>query len=812
MPVNYTPQFADAPTPKSGQTIPQQNIPAEMAQAPSTIAGGVGSALGINDAVSALRGNMTPEEAQMFALGAVPALMAPEARALKPIAEAAEDIIPQGIRAYHGSPYDFDKFDLSKIGTGEGAQAYGHGLYFAENPAVSEEYKKALSPEPYMVREDDGTYTVEYAGGGRHQTNEKTNGLTEQEAKNLIANDPQRGRMYEVNIAADPDHFLDWDKPLSEQHPKVQEALGVTPEIKGALADYLAGKTQKSDYSPETWEKMKLADDDLSGSSIVGGMTKYTYPIRDNPQSLWKQGGNTYDESLAMVGGDKSRVLRLGNHDPAYSSQALRQAGIPGIKYLDQGSRRLSDSDIQNKIASHQADIEYLRKGGADPNGNVDQRHIEDIQDKIGSLRGQLKQPQTSNFVVFDPNTINIVKKYGIAGLIAGNAAHFSTTPVDHDPFADQGMATGGAVSGKVTKVQAVYRGGTGQRRCGTCSMFVAPSSCSAVRGIISPWAVCKFWERRAAERAAGGRVEASNIEHEPTEAQKKAGNYAKDHIHVHGLDITIENAKGHYRRGVDKGGKAWSVKMPAHYGYIKGTVGKDKDHVDVYIGPHLKAPTVYIVDQVNADSRKFDEHKAFLGFASRAQVNKTYRAAFSDGRGRERMGHVTEMPVDGFKHWLENGDTTKPAKGVSTVKIDATHDGPWMSCMSIDGATMYKNKNIPATANIKGKTVDVDDVLLHHEVPEREDLENLLREFKSLHKREPSTPERKKIYLKAHNRSGTPNERAHARKIGVDWNGWSAWCRGQESKLERGPFTNEPKDADVKPIPHGHGDLEAEG
>jgi hypothetical protein len=43
----------------------------------------------------------------------------------------------QGIRAYHSSPHDFDKFDLAKIGTGEGAQMYGHGLYFAENPAVS---------------------------------------------------------------------------------------------------------------------------------------------------------------------------------------------------------------------------------------------------------------------------------------------------------------------------------------------------------------------------------------------------------------------------------------------------------------------------------------------------------------------------------------------------------------------------------------------------------------------------------------------------------------------------------------------------
>ena len=46
-------------------------------------------------------------------------------------------VLGSGIRAYHGSPYDFDRFDMSKIGTGEGAQAYGHGLYFAENPAVA---------------------------------------------------------------------------------------------------------------------------------------------------------------------------------------------------------------------------------------------------------------------------------------------------------------------------------------------------------------------------------------------------------------------------------------------------------------------------------------------------------------------------------------------------------------------------------------------------------------------------------------------------------------------------------------------------
>lgn len=161
-------------------------------------------------------------------------------------------------------------------------------------------------------------------------------------------------------------------------------------------------------------------------------------------------------------------------------------------------------------------------------------------------------------------------------------------------------------------------------------------------------------------ERASGGRVVAANIDHNPTEAQKEAGNYAKDHVNVHGLDIAIENAKGKFRRGVDKGGKPWAVKMPAHYGYIKGTVGKDKDHVDVYLGPHIKAPTVYVVDQLNADTKQFDEHKAFIGFTSETQVKNVYKAAFSDGRAHERLGHLAAIPIDEFKHWLENGDTTK--------------------------------------------------------------------------------------------------------------------------------------------------------
>jgi hypothetical protein len=183
----------------------------------------------------------------------------------------------KGILAYHGSPHDFDKFSLDKIGTGEGAQAYGHGLYFAENEGVARSYRDALTDRS--------------------------------RAQKILASDidefPEalpEGRMYEVQINADPDRFLDWDKPLSAQPEPVREALGKIP-----------------------WAEDYLKSERLTGGQIV-------------PQT---REGTTQ----------------------------LREAGVPGIKYLDAGSR----------------------------NGD-------------GTAGSR-------NYVVFDDSLVEIVKKYGIAGL-----------------------------------------------------------------------------------------------------------------------------------------------------------------------------------------------------------------------------------------------------------------------------------------------------------------------------------------------------------------------------------------------------------
>ncbi|MDE2101787.1 MAG: hypothetical protein KGL39_31360 [Patescibacteria group bacterium] len=172
----------------------------------------------------------------------------------------------------------------------------------------------------------------------------------------------------------------------------------------------------------------------------------------------------------------------------------------------------------------------------------------------------------------------------------------------------------------------------------------------------------------------------ASQVDHAPTERQKRAGNYRMGHVKAHGFDVAIENARGSFRRGVAKDGKPWSVKMPHHYGYIKRTRGADGDHVDIYIGPHLKSPRVFVVDQYDADTGHFDEHKAFFGFASANQVKRGYAQGFSDGRAHERLGKIHEMSVDAFRHWLENGDQKKPlerASGGRAMAGGGVPDGP---------------------------------------------------------------------------------------------------------------------------------------
>ena len=144
-----------------------------------------------------------------------------------------------------------------------------------------------------------------------------------------------------------------------------------------------------------------------------------------------------------------------------------------------------------------------------------------------------------------------------------------------------------------------------------------------------------------------------------PTESQKEAGNYKKGHVTVDGYNITIENPKGSERKGTDKDGKTWSVTMNNDYGYIRGTEGVDGDHIDVFLSDTPESGKVYVVDQINEDG-SFDEHKVMYGFDTRADAEEAYLANYSPGW--KGLGNITEVTKDQFKKWIESSHRkTKP-------------------------------------------------------------------------------------------------------------------------------------------------------
>ena len=238
-----------------------------------------------------------------------------------------------GALVYHGSPHKFDKFDSSKIGTGEGAQAYGHGLYFAENPAVALDYRQRLSKPQMTVEEKYRAYDptqsqdiFEQAAGRLLAKHTGKVDAAIAEAKTFVdhpdtANVIKKlegmrtakvsikpgteGSMYRVDL---PDtqiaKMLDWDKPLSEQPESVRKAMessGLLDAARQAVKDrFTSAKSIEA----------------LTGADIEGILRSYA---KDAKRGTWFDMGVSGNKELA--------------------SSRLKEMGIPGIKYLDQGSR-----------------------------------------------------------------------------------------------------------------------------------------------------------------------------------------------------------------------------------------------------------------------------------------------------------------------------------------------------------------------------------------------------------------------------------------------------------------------------------------
>ncbi len=288
--------------------------------------------------------------------------------ALEP-SEAEASRFRRLVRAYHGSPHKFDEFDIRKIGTGEGAQAYGRGLYFAENEDIARSYRDKLSPlgtqaarsdigpeglvarlfdeglTPQQALEEiDFRRSLPHIREGLERGDQGTLEFVAKldRARELALNPSARGHMYEVDLNADPREFLNWDAPLSRQSPEVRESLErfnirVDPE---GVEEYQRLLRAGNTYGPKP--RLPEFSPDPTGQEIY------------------------------------QRVLRM---DPEEARVALMQAGIPGTRYFDAGSRGV---------------------GGG-----------------------------TSNYAVFDPEIIDIQRRYAEGGAVNAEPAPYNAEAVD---------------------------------------------------------------------------------------------------------------------------------------------------------------------------------------------------------------------------------------------------------------------------------------------------------------------------------------------------------------------------------------------
>ena len=175
--------------------------------------------------------------------------------------------------------------------------------------------------------------------------------------------------------------------------------------------------------------------------------------------------------------------------------------------------------------------------------------------------------------------------------------------------------------------------------------------------------------KRGPAESAVAERIAAAEAQTDtnPTEGQKKAGNYAKGHLTLDGYNISIEQPKGSIRRGVDADGRAWEQEMHNTYGYIRGTEGVDGDHIDVFLSDDPTQGNVFVIDQVNKDG-SFDEHKVMYGFPDAESARAAYLSNYEEGW--QGLGTITEVSKDEFKKWVESSHRkTKPFSEYKSVE-----------------------------------------------------------------------------------------------------------------------------------------------
>lgn len=173
--------------------------------------------------------------------------------------------------------------------------------------------------------------------------------------------------------------------------------------------------------------------------------------------------------------------------------------------------------------------------------------------------------------------------------------------------------------------------------------------------------AISAMFSKRAsspAQRAVN--AGAPDAARNPTDAQKRVGNYQKVHLNIDGFRISIENPKGSVRSGTSPDGTKWSNVLACDYGDIRGTEDVDGDPVDIYLSDHPDKGAVFVIDQIDPKTKEFDEHKVMYGFDSVEDAKKTYLACYQKGWGG--LGWITPVSKAEFRKWIDSSTRkTKP-------------------------------------------------------------------------------------------------------------------------------------------------------
>lgn len=486
----------------------------------------------------------------------------------------------------------------------------------------------------------------------------------------------------------------------TEVSKQEMEKLGMTPseQRKALVADALKKNDMKAIH--EIYKDASVDVMDLTPQTLEEAVSESLLPHSLNPESLqyelgksnFKFGiGKRYDSNkfnylIAKKGTGMSVnefAVRVYNDlpvnllDMGYSDQDVRNALLDMFKSYD-SVKEMRNVALMNRIAAAEDELsseeEYYE---AQKEREIIERQAEIENYKSYIHEKELSLPSESeldhiNGLEFDrmmeiedrereykqyvksiiPELADYDDRSNEEGYGGGSSLGSDSSRRGVDEGNSQGEEVG---NGEASSESEIGEGSDSGRKGRQETGSMEPGEGSAVRGSHLPQEA-SFGERLKSAIA--------ETETEPTEAQKKAGNYKKGHLSFGGYDYTVETPKGVTRSGKDEQGKPWSVTMHDTYGYILGKIGVDGDHIDMFINDAADLDTfdgnVYVVDQVNPETGEFDEHKVMYGYPSEEAATEAYLANYS--KGWKGLGKVTSVPKATFDKWLESSDRkTKP-------------------------------------------------------------------------------------------------------------------------------------------------------